>query len=848
MFGLCYNKNIKLSGGVIVGYKIVKYINKEYSIPEDLLVYINLLDITEQIKADIYRDFIRKLSCAESACVGNEQMQSQIELQVSKFITKLTEQGVYDRTINDYIKENEGYKLISKVNEDALNEAKRLLMNEMTEFQEGYESALYKKDASVTGMGFSIWSGSFVNHAIYAAMEASTLHKQEQAASKEYQKDIDELSARIEHKKNQSQKSYITNIYQPNMEVAITVFSYELLDLFISDLIKNGKLDKEILCYIDIGRSNDLLNNLKLSANKEEVLYKAFEICPYNAAVYMGAMRYDLLDFDTFQTARLFKQDNVILSFLESNWGEVTYPKKFDIDYHCIDLLALYLNKTSKEVLKSYTTKYVDDIFKAYSQIANMLSDNKQCRKIIRDLTDTTILQGDIISKGTAQAKVNSIVMTNIWSQLVSNCGHSDLLDRIKTLVPDDVQINTKTDIDNYFIDKLTDSFEKARQNIAEEIVAKKAADEEYRLEKEKQRAEQERIRLEKKAKRITFAKKSAKRILVATGGIVVLFIAFFIGVAIFLTVTNKPIDNDFSQKYTDNLHGLSYSVPECWVLDSEQSYEQMKYYVRYDNWDEFMCVLGIKYVGDIPETSVVDVVSQYTSTYGSDADTKSKNIGEQEFTVVTYVDEKDDSKYFYNVYVTEQNSSVFFIYFMSKENNNNVELFEEIVAAVDFAEYKNPKKESHNSNNLLTFSDGIVFIENNEEIYSKYNNNIWDVIKGENGEGSSWWFWIEDDDAVDIHDGLGEIKTNRGIVMGVSSEKDIINAYGHDIEIMFDPNTDIVYNSMKDNEIESYKYLEDSKKVFAYDYNAQYQIIIYTDKDDIVDFILFSDGLWYEN
>lgn len=30
-----------------------------------------------------------------------------------------------------------------------------------------YEDALNKKDASVTGLGFSIWSGSFVNHAVH---------------------------------------------------------------------------------------------------------------------------------------------------------------------------------------------------------------------------------------------------------------------------------------------------------------------------------------------------------------------------------------------------------------------------------------------------------------------------------------------------------------------------------------------------------------------------------------------------------------------------------------------------------------------------------------------------------
>ena len=66
-----------------------------------------------------------------------------------------------------------------------------------------YEEAVQKKEASVTGLGFSIWSGSFVNHAIYAAMQASKINEQEKSASKEYQKDMAELETRIEKRKNE---------------------------------------------------------------------------------------------------------------------------------------------------------------------------------------------------------------------------------------------------------------------------------------------------------------------------------------------------------------------------------------------------------------------------------------------------------------------------------------------------------------------------------------------------------------------------------------------------------------------------------------------------------------------
>ena len=189
-------------------YKTVRFINKEYNIPEDILLYIDLLSMTENIKSNIFHNFVRKLSCAEMACIDDDQMRYNIEEQVSKFISKLIENGIYDRTVNDYINENEGYKLISKVNALALEKSKQVLAQQLDDWLAGYEEAVQKKEASVTGLGFSIWSGSFVNHAIYAAMQASKINEQEKSASKEYQKDMAELETRIEKRKNEEEKQF----------------------------------------------------------------------------------------------------------------------------------------------------------------------------------------------------------------------------------------------------------------------------------------------------------------------------------------------------------------------------------------------------------------------------------------------------------------------------------------------------------------------------------------------------------------------------------------------------------------------------------------------------------------
>ena len=245
----------------------VKFIGKEYSIPADILTYIELLKFTDNVQKQLSRAFVRKLKNEIAkdniGLLDDNALTAEIEQQVGKYITKLCDNGIYTRTISDYLKNNKGYKLYSDVNKAALEKMRSLLIQEIDAWQAGYENAVNKAESHVTGMGFSIWSSSFVNHAIYAAMEASTLNKQGKEAEAQYQKDMSELHAHLDSKYGGEKSSYINNTYIPNMEAAFTVFAYELLDKYVADMIANGKFDGKTMDYVDIGRSNELLNNLR---------------------------------------------------------------------------------------------------------------------------------------------------------------------------------------------------------------------------------------------------------------------------------------------------------------------------------------------------------------------------------------------------------------------------------------------------------------------------------------------------------------------------------------------------------------------------------------------------------
>ena len=477
-----------------MGYINTTFLGKEYSIPQDVLTYIDLLDFTDSVQQQLASAFVRKLrneiAKDNIGLLGDEDLALEIEQQVGKYIAKLCDNGIFTRTISDYLKNNKGYQLYSDVNKAALEKMKSLLIQEMDAWQAGYENAVNKAESHVTGMGFSIWSSSFVNHAIYAAMEASTLNKQGKEAEAQYQRDMNDLRSRLDSKYGGEKSNYINNTYIPNMEAALTVFAYELLDKYVADLIANGKFDGKTLDYVDIGRSNDLLKNLTLSNNKQAILENAFTACPYNIAVYMQAMKYDLLDYDSFQTAKVFKQDHHVLSFFRESWGEVSYPTKFNINYHCINVWASLTNKQPSELLHGLTKHYVTGVVKAYSRVADMLTDKYLCQKVMGDCSEDAILAGDAICKTKAHSYVDTIVSSTIWNQLTGKCGHQDLLDRIKKCIPLSVDASSKEEYDKYLVEQLFSVFATERVVLAAEIEKQRKAEAAKKAEYEKQAQE----------------------------------------------------------------------------------------------------------------------------------------------------------------------------------------------------------------------------------------------------------------------------------------------------------------------------------------------------------------------
>ena len=261
-------------------------------------------------------------------------------------------------------------------------------------------------------------------------------------------------------------------------------------------MIKNGKLDKSILSYINIDRSNDLLKNLDLSPNKEAILHKAFEACPYNLQVYGKTLNHGLMDYATYQTAQYFRQGKNILFSLVANLGEVEYPSKFHVNYVAAEKMAEFTQSDVISVLQAKTKDYVASVIKGYVDVVEIFENRHQAVRIMSELSESSILSGSSVSRGKASACINGIVSKSVWEELTKKCGYTTLFESITTAIGEK-EASTKQTLDNKLEEKLYHLFEEVRQELANKIVEQK------RLKAEEQKAKEAELSKMKKRRKI---------------------------------------------------------------------------------------------------------------------------------------------------------------------------------------------------------------------------------------------------------------------------------------------------------------------------------------------------------
>lgn len=449
----------------------VVFLGEQYSFPADLLEYLDILSLTESVQESLHRALDQQVGASSSGLIGTEDMHEALTEQASIFVGKLCEKGIFSKTIAEYAFSVEGYKLFNQANEAHLEAQRRIFIQKIDTFMQDMETAERNAVANITGTGVRVISSSFATLAAHAAYEYSVLKNQAKTAEAQYSEEIARMRRARESAAQKQEADYLYSTYLPNAYSALTVLAFGMMDRYISDLMEAGLFNQEALKYVDIRRSVNLLQNLKLSSNKKAVLKSAFVACPYNVQVYLETVELGLLDYDSFQVAQTLKQGEKILDSLRK---ELVSPEssKRRLHYRNIELISLYTNTPLREV----TAYMADFAVDCYAKTVAILTDRQKCINVLTKAGKDAILQGDRISREKSAWLVDPIVPAALWDKLVSHYGHDDLLDRLVALFPDISNVTTKEQFDSYLKEQLYAEFEVVRKELVSAIKEKEAA------------------------------------------------------------------------------------------------------------------------------------------------------------------------------------------------------------------------------------------------------------------------------------------------------------------------------------------------------------------------------------
>ena len=423
-----------------------------YTVPSDIMEYLKILDTTENVQETLIADFAEKSADRYDGIVELRTMQPSFSKAAEKYVHLLCEKGIYDQTVEDFIAESDGYELFSEIGEKASQTHERFSREERQNIQRRSQAAVRRALSQINGSGVSVYSSSFLTLAMSSAVEYSTLKKQYNKANEQYKQSLSYYRFDEENERKRKERNYHNTYYQPQVEKALQMYSYELMQKYLIILVKNKQFDKSSLEFVDIGRSNKLLSNLKLSSDKEKVLEMAFLACPFNINTYLELGKMGCLDKKTLESARRFD----LVPSLKEEFDNILSKVKYTGDI-CKDLqdvegvisaLSLITSNKKEYYYKKFAQPIYDNVVQRYTNLQRISSDKDFGLQILKKYIANVANLSDEIILGFSQREVLAIITEREFHALIVKCGFSDLTDRIKW----ESNAIEKSKIDDFYI------------------------------------------------------------------------------------------------------------------------------------------------------------------------------------------------------------------------------------------------------------------------------------------------------------------------------------------------------------------------------------------------------------
>lgn len=353
---------------------IVTFLGIEYSFPKDILTYNNEHHYFESLRKELmdfmlkfYGDFTslpkdsstlaynRFVSIADK-CVKRLLSRNLFNVTVENFIgskpESLSPKDIEEKSIN------KGLTLFFKEIYNAVLEQGYALLERMETFLNSAQQAEINKQSKITGLDYGIITNSIIGYGVWAVMEDNAINKQTKRANAEFQAEINQIINNVQSRQNKRLDNYEKNVWLPNLIKSVNLFIAELFQQYLDILIRNNRLNKECLNFIDIQKSKSILENMKFTDQKIELINTAFVYCPFCLEVYTAALSNGGDLQELFFCAKAFNIETVLIETLLSN-------------YRNIILDIRYSEKEITNKLKGYYSLVASYICKNDNEAAN---------------------------------------------------------------------------------------------------------------------------------------------------------------------------------------------------------------------------------------------------------------------------------------------------------------------------------------------------------------------------------------------------------------------------------------------------------------------------------------------
>lgn len=450
------------TGGNQVLSKEVTYIDRNFIVSDYLPDYIMTLKEASNYTARLMRVLVNQMESKKWSGGAEEDFvvwRTPVQKIAKDIIVRASNNGIFDLTEKELINDNPAFTKLHDICSECMNKMATVLLQGINDWLEGYDKAYDSAASNITGPGFGVITNSFASAMLYEAVAYGALKQQARQADREFSNSLSKLSEKNQSKID-SENAKVLAVYYSNVKNVIPSIIANMMGVYFKKLDEKEKIKLSELQMYDMPSSDSILKNLEVVESKVDVLYAAFEKCPYNPNVFIKAANHGLLNEATFDTAKYLHQEEGLVEAVKEYFN----PKMTVVDKEMIlnsaKLIAHIKQKSLESVLNEGFANIVSKKVNEYSKLKRMIEDDTNIKTWIQNYITTN---AEALCEYTNKDIVDSvkIVVNGIISEKTY-----DLYREIGVIKPEDISLEGSDvvvdleSINRSYIDKLATCIE----------------------------------------------------------------------------------------------------------------------------------------------------------------------------------------------------------------------------------------------------------------------------------------------------------------------------------------------------------------------------------------------------